>query len=239
MLNCAVDHKLLDPLVPRGLELDQSNSVAYVSVVGFLFLKTRVFGIPVPFHRNFDEVNLRFYLRHRAPDGWRSGVVFVREIVPRRVIASLARRFYSEPYSAFPMTHAIERDEDVMNGGGMDGANSFPPQPPANRDQSSPDRSRNSSPNITGLHGARRALHAVTSRTSALAGLARDGGGIRGRCRRPLRPGIRRASFGATRFRLHRQRFACHRASRKSARLNCGGPPSNWRRTNRRMPPWR
>jgi Uncharacterized conserved protein (COG2071) len=61
MLNYPVERALLDPLVPRGLELDQFNSVAYVSVVG---LKTRVFGISFPFHRNFEEVNLRFYVRH-------------------------------------------------------------------------------------------------------------------------------------------------------------------------------
>jgi hypothetical protein len=109
MLNYAVEHRLLDPLVPRGLELDRFHSVAYLSVVSFLFLKTRVFGIPFPFHRNFEEVNLRFYVRYRAAEGWRRGVVFVREIVPRRAIATLARRFYGEPYSAFPMTHTIER----------------------------------------------------------------------------------------------------------------------------------
>ena len=109
MLNYPIERPLLEPLVPRGLELDQFASVTYVSLVGFLFLQTRVAGIPFPFHRNFEEVNLRFYVRHRAPEGWRRGVVFVREIVPRRAIATLARLLYGEPYSAFPMAHAIER----------------------------------------------------------------------------------------------------------------------------------
>lgn len=110
MLNYAVDRRMLDPLVPQGLELDQFDSVPYVSIVGFLFLKTRVCGIPFPFHRDFEEVNLRFYVRRRGTEGWRRGVVFVREIVPRRAIATLARRFYGEPYSAFPMKHTIERE---------------------------------------------------------------------------------------------------------------------------------
>ena len=110
MLNYVVDPKLLEPSIPRGLELDTFHSVTYVSVVGFLFLRTRIFGISFPFHRDFEEVNLRFYVRHRAVDGWRRGVVFVREIVPRRVIATLARLLYGEPYSAFPMRHSIERD---------------------------------------------------------------------------------------------------------------------------------
>ena len=108
MLNYAVEPALLAPLVPRGLELDQFAAITYVSVVGFLFLQTRVLGIPFPLHRNFEEVNLRFYVRHRAPEGWRRGVVFIREIVPRRAIATLARLLYGEPYLAFPMTCAIE-----------------------------------------------------------------------------------------------------------------------------------
>ena len=110
MLNYPIERTLLEPLVPRGLNLDEFESITYVSVVGFLFLQTCVMGIPFPFHRNFEEVNLRFYVRHRTPEGWRRGVVFVREIVPRRAIARLARLLYGEPYSAFPMTHAIERE---------------------------------------------------------------------------------------------------------------------------------
>ncbi len=109
MLNYPIERAALRRLVPPGVELDEFDSVCYVSVVGFLFLQTRVLGIPFPFHRNFEEINLRFYVRHRAPEGWRRGVVFVREIVPRRAIATLARRLYGEPYSAFPMRHEIVR----------------------------------------------------------------------------------------------------------------------------------
>jgi hypothetical protein len=110
MLNYSVEPNLIKRLVPPGLELDEYASTTYVSIVGFLFLNTRVAGMSFPFHRNFEEVNLRFYVRHRSPEGWRRGVVFVREIVPRRVIATVARVFYGEPYSAFPMRHSIERD---------------------------------------------------------------------------------------------------------------------------------
>ena len=72
------------------------------------FLKTRVFGIPIPLHRDFEEVNLRIYVRRRAEDGWRRGVVFIWEIVPRAAIALTARKLYNEPYIALPMAHRIE-----------------------------------------------------------------------------------------------------------------------------------
>ena len=107
MLNYPIERPVLEPLVPPGLELDEFASIVYVSVVGFLFLRTRLLGIAFPCHCNFEEVNLRFYVRHRSAEGWRRGVVFVREIVPRQAIATLARRLYGEPYSAFPMTHSI------------------------------------------------------------------------------------------------------------------------------------
>jgi uncharacterized protein YqjF (DUF2071 family) len=108
MLNFRIDPAALRPFVPAGTELDDYHGVTYVSVVGFRFLKTRVFGIGFPFHRDFEEVNLRLYVRRRAGAEWRRGVVFIRELVPRRVIAFVARRFYGEPYTALPMRGTIE-----------------------------------------------------------------------------------------------------------------------------------
>lgn len=109
MLNFEVPPALLRPRVPPGTELDDFEGVTLASVVGFRFLDTRVHGFAVPFHQNFDEVNLRFYVRRRADDGrWRRGVVFVRELVPRHAIAWVARWCYDEPYSAVPMRHEVE-----------------------------------------------------------------------------------------------------------------------------------
>jgi hypothetical protein len=84
--------------------------VALVSLVGFRFLGTRLLGVGVPFHRDFDEVNLRFYVRRRMTDGWRRGVVFIRELVSRRAIAAVARLAYGEPYSAVRMDHRLDAD---------------------------------------------------------------------------------------------------------------------------------
>lgn len=108
MLNFEIDSKSLARFVPRGTELDLWEGRALVSVVGFLFERTRVFGIPIPFHRDFEEVNLRFYVRRRAPEGIRRGVVFVKEIVPKPMIAAVARGFYGERYVAMPMRHRVD-----------------------------------------------------------------------------------------------------------------------------------
>src|SRR2546421_11685130 len=79
MLNFEVDPKILAPHVPVGTQLDFHNDKTYVSVVGFLFYHTIVCGLPIPRHRNFEEVNLRFYVRKKSADTWRRGVVFIRE----------------------------------------------------------------------------------------------------------------------------------------------------------------
>ncbi len=116
MLSYAVDPALLAPRVPAGTELDLFEGRAYVTLVGFRFLDTRVLGVALPFHRDFDEINLRFYVRRRAPEGWRRGVVFVREIVPRALIAWVARTVYGEPYVAWPMRHDLRVDSGGAGG---------------------------------------------------------------------------------------------------------------------------
>ena len=110
MVNYEVDPAVLARFVPAGTELDDFGGRVFVSMVGFLFLKTRIFGAPIPWHVNFDEVNLRFYVRRRVPgeDGWRRGAVFIKEIVPRFFIATVARLLYNEPYLARPTSHTVE-----------------------------------------------------------------------------------------------------------------------------------
>jgi uncharacterized protein len=111
LLNYPCPAALLAPLVPAGTQLDAWQGQTIVSLVGFLFADTRLRGWPIPFHRTFEEVNLRFYVRRTAENGaLRRAVVFIRELVPRQAIATVARVVYNEPYLAVPMAHAIALD---------------------------------------------------------------------------------------------------------------------------------
>jgi hypothetical protein len=108
LLNYLCPARLLEPLVPAGTTLDSWRGDTRVSLVGFLFVDTRIHGLPIPFHRTFEEVNLRFYVRRDAPGHVsRRAVVFIRELVPRRAIATVARLLYNEPYLTVPMSHHI------------------------------------------------------------------------------------------------------------------------------------
>src|SRR5215510_14081912 len=107
MLNYEMEPQILQPYVPAGTELDTWGNKTFISVVGFMFLKTRVLGLPIPFHQNFEEINLRFYVRRKTEEGWRRGVVFIKEIVPRAAIALTARWLYNENYVALPTGNVI------------------------------------------------------------------------------------------------------------------------------------
>ncbi len=105
MANYLVPQEVLLPYVPAGTELDLWQDRCYVSLVGFMFLKTRVLGVSIPFHRNFEEVNLRFYVRRKTSEGYRRGVVFIKEIVPKPAISFVANTLYGENYVSHRMRH--------------------------------------------------------------------------------------------------------------------------------------
>jgi uncharacterized protein YqjF (DUF2071 family) len=108
MLNYEVDPSLLKKRVPRNTTLDAFRGKTYVSLVGFRFSRTKLLGyLRVPFHTDFDEVNLRFYVHREARGEDRRGVVFIAEIVPKWAVAQMARLFYGENYTHYPMRHFI------------------------------------------------------------------------------------------------------------------------------------
>ncbi len=112
MAQYVVDPTVLVPWLPHGVELDACEDQHYVSLVGFLFDRVKLKGIPVPFHTRFEEVNLRFYVRRTMPDGTvRRGVVFVSEIVPKAAITFVARTLYEENYKTAPTSHIWRTSE--------------------------------------------------------------------------------------------------------------------------------
>ncbi len=111
MANYEIAPEILADRVPLGTSLDFYDGKCFVSVVAFMFLDTRVLGVPVPFHINFEEANLRFYVKRETPEEVKRGVTFIKEIVPRYAIATVARVFYGEPYEAWKMSHAKQENE--------------------------------------------------------------------------------------------------------------------------------
>ncbi|MEO8148258.1 MAG: DUF2071 domain-containing protein [Bacteroidia bacterium] len=105
MANYSVDKNLLKPFLPYNTEFDLLKDTCYLSLVGFMFLNTKVKGIKIPFHSNFEEVNLRFYVRYNDKGEWKRGTVFIKEIVPKAAITFVANTIYGENYETMPMKH--------------------------------------------------------------------------------------------------------------------------------------
>lgn len=106
MINYKIDPKILEKYVPFGTELDFFENKCYISLIGFMFENVRVLGIKVPFHVNFEEVNLRFYVNRFENGIWKRGAVFIKEIVPRFAVSVIANALYREHYETLPMRHS-------------------------------------------------------------------------------------------------------------------------------------
>lgn len=114
MANYLVEPELLLPYLPAGTELDYWNGKLHLSLVGFMFLNTKVLGLPIPFHRNFEELNLRFYVKYQHEGEWRRGVVFIKEIVPKMMITLVANTLYGEHYETLKTDHSIITEKDRL-----------------------------------------------------------------------------------------------------------------------------
>lgn len=110
--NYVVDEVLLKPYLPYGTELDLWNGRSFLSLVGFMFQNTRLLGLRIPFHVNFEEVNLRFYVKRFENGTWKRGVVFIKEIVPKPALKFVANTVYYENYETLPMKHLWSADQN-------------------------------------------------------------------------------------------------------------------------------
>jgi uncharacterized protein YqjF (DUF2071 family) len=111
LVNYEIAPSILQKYIPAHTELDLWNGRCYVSLVGFMFLNTKMLGLKIPFHINFEEVNLRFYVKYNDGNEWKRGVVFIKELVPKPAIAIVANTLYKEHYQALPMRHQWSEDE--------------------------------------------------------------------------------------------------------------------------------
>ncbi|KPH15091.1 YqjF family protein [Chryseobacterium sp. ERMR1:04] len=114
IINYEINPEILLKYLPEGTELDFYKGKCYVSLVGFMFLNTKLLGLSIPFHRNFEEVNLRFYVKKKERNEWKRGVVFIKEIVPKVALSFVANTIYKENYKTMPMTNLMQENENEL-----------------------------------------------------------------------------------------------------------------------------
>lgn len=115
MANYAVEPEILEAYLPKGVALDFYNNNAYVSLVGFMFKKTKLFNIPIPWLGTFEEINLRFYVIRKEGNTIKRGVVFVNETIPYKAVAWMANNLYKEHYTAIPTRHFWKIENEIKD----------------------------------------------------------------------------------------------------------------------------
>jgi uncharacterized protein YqjF (DUF2071 family) len=115
MVNYVVPKETLKRYLPNKTELDLWNGKCYVSLVGFMFKNTRIKGIRIPFHIDFEEANLRFYVKLEDGQEEKRGVVFIKEIVRKPVVSIVANTFYKENYNTMRMENAFFEENDSLH----------------------------------------------------------------------------------------------------------------------------
>ena len=115
IINYNIDLEIIIKYLPKGTELDFYQGKCYVSLVGFMFLNTKLLGLPIPFHRNFEEVNLRFYVKKKEGNNWKRGVVFIKEIVPKAALSFVANSIYKENYKTMPMKNSLKQNDKEIS----------------------------------------------------------------------------------------------------------------------------
>ncbi|AWH85571.1 hypothetical protein HYN59_10825 [Flavobacterium album] len=114
MINYAVDPDSLKKHLPFETEIDLWNGTCYVSLVGFMFVDTKMLGLRIPFHINFEEINLRFYVKYKDTEGYKRGVVFIKEIVPQPALTFVANLLYNENYETMKTRHSWVESDDSL-----------------------------------------------------------------------------------------------------------------------------
>jgi len=114
MINYAINPEILKPYIPFNTELDIWKGTCYVSLIGFMFVDTKMLRLRIPYHINFEEINLRFYVKHKHTNGDKRGVVFIKEIVPRPTLTLVANLLYKENYETLKTTHSWKEEGDTL-----------------------------------------------------------------------------------------------------------------------------
>jgi uncharacterized protein len=104
-----VEPAVLEPLVPRPLQLDRYDGGAWLGITPFVLTGLRGHGMPpFPWLSHFPEVNVRTYVDYRG----KCGIYFFSLDAGRRAAVGAARRGYRLPYFHADMS-AEARGEEV------------------------------------------------------------------------------------------------------------------------------
>lgn len=108
----AVEDFVVRPFLPAGMDPDRWEGRALVSINALDLVDLRLFGVPIPGRPRIPEVALQVHVR----DGRRRGVRLVRQLVPRPLVAALARATVNQPM--MPVSYHQDGADHLIRFGG-------------------------------------------------------------------------------------------------------------------------
>jgi uncharacterized protein YqjF (DUF2071 family) len=111
LLTFEVPEALVRAHLPRSVAPDRWRGATHASLVALRMHDVHLRGWRVPGFTEYPQVNLRVYARH----GGDAAVAFVRELVPSRVIAALARLRYGEPFALARIASRVAEGRDDVS----------------------------------------------------------------------------------------------------------------------------
>ncbi|HET8854857.1 MAG TPA: DUF2071 domain-containing protein [Salinimicrobium sp.] len=115
--NYIISPEILEKYLPSYTKIDYFDRKCYVSLVGFQFKDIEIAGVKIPFYTDFEEINLRFYVKRFDGTTWRKGTVFISEIADKSVLKILANSFLHEKYQTLKTKQEVKENSDFIETG--------------------------------------------------------------------------------------------------------------------------
>lgn len=113
-MNYIISPEILENYLPAYTIIDYFKGNCFTSLVGFPFRNVEIAGMKIPFYTDFEEINLRFYVKRFDGTTWRKGTVFISEIANKSALKFLANSFLHEKYQTLETRQEIKENSELI-----------------------------------------------------------------------------------------------------------------------------
>ncbi len=104
-VNFQIDQRILQPLVPKGLELDFFNGETYVSLIAMMLRNVKAWGLPFSIIPSSPELSLRFYVRRPGDGESAKGTCLIKDYISGSTAAWYLESQFKSDFSKLKMKY--------------------------------------------------------------------------------------------------------------------------------------
>lgn len=108
-VNYQIAPEVLHPYLPPRTEILLFQNKCFITLTALVYDQVKFKGLNIPLHREIPEVNLRFYVS--AADGSKSknGVVLLKRIIAKPLLAFAGQLLFQEQYAVMPISYFVRK----------------------------------------------------------------------------------------------------------------------------------